>query len=721
MGRDPSLTELGMFAVMWSEHCGYKYSRPVLSYFRQYKEAMEGAGLENAGLIDIGDGWAVTMKVESHNHPSAVEPYQGAATGVGGIIRDIFTMGARPIAALNSLRFGPITDGDAPPETVNRNRYLFRRVVAGVGGYGNCVGVPTVGGEVSFHPRYSGNPLVNAMCIGVVRTDEIATAGAAGIGNPVIYLGSATGKDGIHGATFASDALSEDSDAKRPNVQIGDPFAEKLLIEATLEALKTGAIVAIQDMGAAGLTCSTVEMSSKGGVGMEVDLDLVPARESDMSAYELMLSESQERMLAVAHQGREHEVIDVFRKWGVHAVVIGRVTDTGIVRVRRKGVVEAEVVAKQLTDLCPTYGGNPVEPEYHRDARAFSVDQISQVSASDALKALFASPTLASKRWVFQQFDQEVQTQTLRKPGAADAAVLHIRGTNKAISTKIDGNGRWVYFDPYVGGLLAVCEAARNVACTGAEPRAATDGLNFGNPQLPHVYWQFERSVRGIADACEALKTPVISGNVSFYNESEIGEVLPTPLIGMVGVMESSDFAVGMKLSGEGQLTLLSYPVDIGPQQGLGASDYLAEVHAIENGCPVAPDLAMERNLNLCLPALAAEGLVSAMHDVSEGGLLFSLAEMAIGEGITVRFDLPDGGPERTDAKLFGEWPGRVWVAHPAQHAQKVREIAGRFGLQANQCGTYERGPAILVGTQIQLDLEELQLAFESTIPQTMG
>ncbi|MCE9558212.1 MAG: phosphoribosylformylglycinamidine synthase subunit PurL [Armatimonadetes bacterium] len=447
--RVPTHTELGMFAVMWSEHCGYKFSRPVLARFKKYKEAMDGDGLENAGIVPIGGGLGITMKVESHNHPSAVEPYQGAATGVGGILRDIFTMGARPIACLNSLRFGPIVDGEASPEVVQRNRYLFRRVVAGIGGYGNCVGVPTVGGEVFFHPRYSGNPLVNAMAVGILKLDEVTTAGAAGIGNPVIYLGSSTGKDGIHGATFASDTLGEDNEAKRPNVQIGDPFAEKLLIEATLEALKTGAVVAIQDMGAAGLTCSTIEMSSKGGVGMDVNLDLVPAREDGMTGYELMLSESQERMLAVAHLGREHEVIDVFKKWGIHAVVIGTVTNTGVVKITRNGIVEAEVNPKLLTDHCPTYRVESEIPDYYFDATEFEIASVKESDPVEALKKIVASPNIASKRWVFQQYDQEVQTQTAVLPGQGDAAVLALRGTQKAISLSIDGNGRQVYFDPY--------------------------------------------------------------------------------------------------------------------------------------------------------------------------------------------------------------------------------------------------------------------------------
>ena len=476
--REPNHTELGMFAVMWSEHCGYKYSRPVLALFAKYKAALEGDGFENAGIVDIGDGLGVTMKIESHNHPSAVEPYQGAATGVGGIIRDILTMGARPIASLNSLRFGPIRDGEGEPETVARNRYLFEHVVAGIAGYGNCVGVPTIGGEVAFHPRYSGNPLVNAMCVGLLNLDEVTTAAAAGDGNPVLYIGSATGKDGIHGATFASDALDEDSDAKRPNVQIGDPFAEKLLIESTLEALQTGSIVAIQDMGAAGLTCSTIEMSSKGNVGMHINLDQVPMRETDMTGYELMLSESQERMLAVAHRGREEEALAVFRKWGLKAEVIGYVKENGNTMVYRHGKLEADLPAHLLTDECPTYTPQAAVPDYFVAASNFEMSKVPQAPLEAALLCLLASPNICSKRWVFQQYDQHVQTQTILSSGDAGAGVLHPRGTRRGLSLSVDGNSRHIFLDPFVGGQRAVVEAARNVACTGAIPCAITDGLN---------------------------------------------------------------------------------------------------------------------------------------------------------------------------------------------------------------------------------------------------
>jgi len=719
-GREPSLTELGMFAVMWSEHCGYKYSRPVLSAFKKYKEAMEGEGLENAGIVDIGDGLGVTMKVESHNHPSAVEPYQGAATGVGGIIRDILTMGARPIASLNSLRFGPIQHGHSADPTVERNRYLLEHVVAGIAGYGNCVGVPTVAGEVGFHPRYSGNPLVNAMCVGILRLDEVTTAAAQGVDNPVIYLGSPTGRDGIHGATFASEALDEESDAKRPNVQIGDPFAEKLLIEATLEALQTGAIVAIQDMGAAGLTCSTVEMASKGGVGMNVDLDLVPMREQDMSAYELMLSESQERMLAVAEKGREGEVLAVFRKWGLKAEVIGHVTDDGVVTVTRHGEVEASVNPKLLTDECPVYFMEATEPQYFRNAGRFDPTTLPPKDLKTSLLILLASPEIASKRWIYEQYDQQVQTQTVLTPGKSDAAVLAPRGTQKGLAVKIDGNARYTYLHPYRGGLLATAEAARNVACTGAKPVAATDGLNFGSPEEPHVYWQFKEAVQGIADAAEALGTPVISGNVSFYNQSELGEVLPTPLIGTLGVLENVSDALTMAPRGSGKLALVEVPIDNPEQLGLGASAYLAYVHGIEDGWPVAPDLAGERRLAEFLVSAASKKAIVSAHDLSDGGLGVALGEIAL-QGTKLEVEVSGDVPE---AVLYGEVPGRVLVGIPDVQDNRAggHDLAGeleRLNLRFNIVGSYVPGEglSISMGTEkTSWSRSELELAYEGTI-----
>ncbi|MCW5944109.1 MAG: phosphoribosylformylglycinamidine synthase subunit PurL [Fimbriimonadaceae bacterium] len=723
LGREPTLTEVGMFAVMWSEHCGYKYSRPVLAFFKKYKEAMEGSGLENAGVVEIGDGLGVTMKVESHNHPSAVEPYQGAATGVGGIIRDILTMGARPIAGLNSLRFGPIRDGEDDPAVVRRNRFLFEGVVAGIAGYGNCVGVPTVGGEVFFHARFSGNPLVNAMCVGLLECDKVTTAAASGVGNPVIYLGSATGKDGIHGATFASDSLGEDNEAKRPNVQIGDPFAEKQVIEATLEALGTGAIVAIQDMGAAGLTCSTTEMASKGSVGMDVDLDLVPMRERDMTAYELMLSESQERMLAVAHLGREQEVLDVFHKWGLPAVVIGRVTDDGLVTIRRHGKIEAQVNPKVLTDECPVYETPWEEPAYFNVARSFDIGKVPVADPQESLLRLLACPNIASKRWVYRQYDSEVQTQTSVGCGAADAAVLAPRGTLKGLALAIDGNGLKTYLDPFVGGQLAVVEAARNVACTGARPVAATDGLNFGNPEKPHVFWQFHEAVRGIAEACETMETPVVSGNVSFYNQSDLGEVLPTPMIGMLGVLESAERRVGMGPLTDGALLMLvSTPLNVVPQSGLGASAYLAEIHGIENGVPVPPNVPAEHRLCRFLEKTIGDGWVEAAHDVSDGGLAVCLSEMAMASGGGLNVSLDSG--DRLDAALFGEFPGWVVVVVPPARAVETAQLAERMALSATLIGAFDAGSANLTiacgDATIRVPVSSLRERYEHAIPAAM-
>lgn len=729
LGRHPSLTECGMLAVMWSEHCGYKYSRPILAYFKKYKEAMEGAGLENAGIIPLDGNLGIAMKVESHNHPSAVAPYQGAATGVGGIIRDIFTMGARPIASLNSLRFGPIRDGEADPETLRRNKEIFEGVVAGIAGYGNCVGVPTVGGEVSFHPRYSGNPLVNAMSVGLVDLDDIATAGAYGVGNPVIYLGSATGKDGIHGATFASTELDEEGEDKRPNVQIGDPFAEKVLIEATLEALKTGAIAAIQDMGAAGLTCSTIEMSAKGDVGMDVNLDLVPAREENMSGYELMLSESQERMLCVAHKGREQEVIDVFKKWGTHAVVIGYVTEGEEVIIRRNGVVEAQLPAKLLADECPTYTQDLIEPESYRQNLAWQPDSLPTQDLNEALLKLAAAPTLASKRWVYRQYDQQVQTQSVVLPGQADAAVLAPRGTDKGIALAIDGNGVWTDQDPYVGGLLAVVESARNVACTGARPAGVTDGLNFGSPQNLHVYWQFERAVKGIADAAEALGTPVISGNVSFYNERSDGGILPSPMIGMAGILDKAEDRLTMAFpQHECLIFLVSCGADFAHQQGLGASSYLLEVLGKQEGTPVQPNLEGEKLLHGFLADCARDHLVLAAHDVSEGGTVFALSEMCIAgkTGCRVQLDADAFQSARlNEAAAFGEVPGFVILAVAKEREEALRgavpaglklELLGQTTPEAKRLMVERNGKSL-----ISVSIDELFRSYEEAIPSVMA
>ncbi len=688
LGRAPTLTELGMFAVMWSEHCGYKYSRPVLAAFSEYKRSIEGSGLENAGVVDLGDGYGVTMKVESHNHPSAVEPYQGAATGVGGIVRDILTMGARPIALLNSLRFGPIRDGEAEPAVVARNRHLLDRVVAGIAGYGNCVGIPTVGGEVSFHPLYSGNPLVNAMCVGVLPTAAVTTAAASGVGNPVIYLGSATGRDGIHGATFASEALDEDADARRPNVQIGDPFAEKGLIEATLEALETGAIVAIQDMGAAGLTCSTIEMASSGRVGMNVNLDLVPTREP-MEATDLMLSESQERMLCVAHAGREEEVLSVFRKWELPAVVIGRVTAEPLVVVTRHGETVARLDPRHLTDECPVYASEAEPPASFHAAARFDPAALPATDLHADLLTLLASPDVASKAPVFTQYDRHVMTGTVVDAGRGDAAVIAPDGTTQALALSLDGNARWTAAHPRRGGRLALAEAARNVACTGARPIAATDGLNFGDPTRPEVFWAFREAVYGLAEAAETLGTPVISGNVSLYNRSDLGEIPPTPMVGMLGVLPNPERACSaVPLAGD-DLVLLIGVHGAAEHAGIGASLYLREVHGREDGYPVDVRLDAELTLHRVLETLAGEGARLALHDLSDGGLAVALAEMAILGGIGGDFALPLG------LHPFAEHPSRALVA--TRDPAAAIGLAERSGLAAFRLGTFG-GDALAFG-----------------------
>ena len=741
LGREPTVTELGMFAVMWSEHCGYKYSRPVLALFKTYKEAQESGALENAGVVPLDENLGIVFKVESHNHPSAVEPFQGAATGVGGILRDIFTMGARPIANLNSLRFGPLED--------SRNRYLFEHVVAGISHYGNAVGVPTVAGEVYFHPCYSANPLVNAMAVGVVELKKVASAAAKGIGNPVIYVGSATGKDGIHGATFASVELGPDSESKRPNVQMGDPFLEKLLIEATLEALASGYVVGIQDMGAAGLTCSTCETSSKAGNGMEIDVRKVPLREADMTPYEIMLSESQERMLCIAQAGTEQRVMDIFKKWGLNASVIGRVTDDGLVRVKDNGVVVAEVPAKALTDECPTYHLETEEPAYIKELQAFNFETLGEpfveteenaefvatmrefkarqdfarqhdrpiknsspfqalieekiaegrsafrnvagMSYEEVLLKLLDSPSIASKEWVTEQYDSMVQTQTVAMPGS-DAAVLRIRGTQKGIAVKLDGNGRYGYLDPFVGGQIAVVEAARNVACTGARPVAVTDNLNFANPEKPTGFWQFRRSVEGIASATEALGTPVISGNVSFYNETPDGPIFPTPTIGMLGILDDVNrrCQAAFREDGEGDSIILLTAYD-DPTGGLGGSEYLSLIHGIEAGVPPLVDLQGEQKLQTLLLECIGESLFSACHDVSDGGLAVCLAEMAIlsRQGALVLLNKQDFPDIKPFALLFGEAQGRVVVTlRTEKQIAKLKQRAEEMGIKFAWIGT---------------------------------
>lgn len=711
LGREPNITEIGMYAVMWSEHCGYKYSRPVLRLFKKYQEAMDTGAVENAGVVDIGDNVGVVMKMESHNHPSAVEPFQGAATGVGGILRDIFTMGARPIANLNSLRFGPI-DNDA------RTRYLFKGVVAGISHYGNCVGVPTVGGEVYFHQSYAGNPLVNAMSVGIVPMDKIATAGATGVGNPVLYVGSATGRDGIHGATFASVELGPDSESKRPNVQMGDPFVEKLLIEATLEALATGHIVGIQDMGAAGLTCSTCETAAKADNGMTIDIRKVPHREPGMTAYEVMLSESQERMLAIIDKGHEQEVAAVFHKWGLNAVVIGTVTDTGTVVIMDGEQKVAEVPAKSLTDDCPTYSLEAHRPAYLDVAHSHNLTQYDEIaSPNDALIKLLGSPTIASKRWVYDQYDSMVQTQTTVLPGAADAAVIRLRDGGKAIALTTDCNSRHCYLDPYVGAMAAVAEAARNLACVGAMPLAVTDCLNFANPEKPDNFWQFKTAVQGLADACEAMNTPVISGNVSFYNETPEQAIFPTPTIGMIGLIENPEQHTTMSFKNTGDVifsVLLGEPT-------LGGSEYLSVIHGVESGAPPKVDLVLERKLGDFLRAAIGATLVKSAHDLSDGGFGVALAEGCISGSIGAILDLPSDYTSAT--RLFGESHASVILTSSAEHQGRLADLAITHDIALNAIGTVG-GLNLIIrsdgGRTIALPVSYMRNAFEGAIPNIM-
>jgi phosphoribosylformylglycinamidine synthase II len=637
LGREPNLTELGIFAVMWSEHCSYKSSRVHLRTLpTEGPQVLQGPG-ENAGAVDIGGGLAAVFKIESHNHPSFIEPYQGAATGVGGIIRDIFTMGARPIALLNSLRFG---DLDAPG-----TRRLLEGVVAGIAGYGNSIGIPTVGGEIAFEPAYAGNPLVNVFCLGIAKQSDIIKGVASGVGNAVYYVGAKTGRDGIHGATMASAEFDDKSAEKRPAVQVGDPFMEKLLLEACLEVMQTDALIGIQDMGAAGLTCSTTEMGSRGGAGVEIDVSLVPQRESGMTPYEIMLSESQERMLLVAKQGREAEVERIFEKWDLHASRIGQVTDDGMLRVKDRGVVVAEIPNRALTDEAPVYRRPMSEPDYLRDAQQLDLDSLGQRSAkafalhadadavarrlqlSDqnaALLALLGSPTIASKKWIYRQYDHMVRTNTINLPGLG-AGVVRIKGTERALAMSVDGNGRYCYLDPYRGAMLAVAEAARNVACSGAHPLAATNCLNFGNPERPGIMWQFARAVEGIGAACRALDVPITGGNVSLYNETDGKAIYPTPTIGVVGLLEHADRVVSRRFQESGDAILM-----LGEGSGeLGGSEYLKVVHDLVRGMPPALDLDAERAVQRLLVTLADERLLRSAHDCSDGGAAVTIAECA--------------------------------------------------------------------------------------------
>jgi len=731
LGREPNITELGIFSVMWSEHCSYKNSRPELKKFpTSGANILVRAGEENAGIIDIGDGWAVAFKIESHNHPSAVEPFQGAATGVGGIMRDIFTMGARPIAVLNPLRFGPIEEngrarplgapnGDTGRDACATNKRLFAGVVAGIAHYGNCLGVPTVGGEVCFDASYNGNPLVNVLGVGVIRHDQIKRGKATGIGNPVFYVGSATGRDGLAGAAFASRELTEASQEDRPAVQVGDPFMEKLLIEACLEAIRTpGLVVGIQDMGAAGLTCSTCETASRGGTGIEIDLAKVPMRETGMTPYEVMLSESQERMLIICKRGREADLRKIFEKWDLHASEIGKVTDDGIMRVKFHGEVVAEIPAKQLAEDAPIYYREAKEPSYIKRVRSWSLEDLPEPrNYQEILPRLLASPTIASKNWVWRQYDHMVQHGTAVLPGS-DAAVLRINlrrpdlgiatvgrqspavasgngensaagdsratVTEKFIAFSTDCNATYCYLDPNTGGKAAAVEAARNLACSGARAVAVTDNLNFGNPMKPEVFWQLRGSVEGIAEACRALGTPVIGGNVSLYNESPAGAVDPTPVVGMMGIIDDAKHITTQWFKDSGDaIVLLGEPAEDTDSHGLGGSEYLKRIHRLKVGEPPRVDLKEAKLLHDTLLEMIRAGLVRSAHDCSEGGLAVALAECCISNPTIARgngfvgatIDL-NSFEERLDGLLFGETQSRIIVSCRQENLAQLRAIA---------------------------------------------
>ncbi|MBV9608855.1 MAG: phosphoribosylformylglycinamidine synthase subunit PurL [Acidobacteria bacterium] len=689
LGREPTITELGIFSVMWSEHCSYKSSRIHLKRLpTRSRRVVQGPG-ENAGIIDIGDGWACAFKIESHNHPSFIEPFQGAATGVGGILRDIFTMGARPVAVMDSLRFGPIT-GSANDRNVHRNHSILEGVVAGIASYGNCFGVPNLGGETKIEPCYSQNPLVNAFALGLVRRDEIYYARAGGEGNPVIYVGAKTGRDGIHGATMASEEFSEQSEQKRPNVQVGDPFLEKLLLEACLEAMKTGAVIGIQDMGAAGLTCSTCEMGARGGVGIEIELDRVPQRETGMTAYEIMLSESQERMLLVAAKGREREVFSIFEKWGLDAVAVGRVTLDAKMRVLQHGEVVAEIPNQALTDDAPLYR-RPLErwePPVARE-KPEGVRLGEQRDLTSDFRRLLASPNICSKRWVHEQYDSMVQINTVEGPGL-EAGVIRVKGTSRGLAMSLDGNSRWCYLDPYLGAQHAVAEAARKVACTGATPVAATNCLNFGNPEKPHSMWQFSQVIDGITRACEELETPITGGNVSFYNET-LGEgIYPTPVLGVVGVIEDVRHAASCDFKHPGRTLILlsgSEPGDLTDAEAeFGSSEYAKEILGELWGFPPALQLEKEAALQKAVIEIIGAGLAESVHDCSDGGLAVAAAESAFPHDAGFKLELKSGDLP-AEFVLFGEDASRVLISCAGENVGRIQEVAVTYGLTADVVG----------------------------------
>ncbi len=722
LGRAPNRVELGLFGAMWSEHCGYKNSRPLLKRFpTSGPRVLLKAGAENAGAVDIGDGLAVVMKIESHNHPSAVEPYQGAATGVGGIVRDIFTMGARPIALLDSLRFGPLSEP--------RNRYLFQGIVGGVGGYGNCLGIPTVGGEIYFDASYSGNPLVNAMCVGLIDAGKLIPARASGAGNPVLLVGASTGRDGIHGATFASVELDEASEERRPAVQVGNPFTEKLLMEACLELRDKGWIVGMQDLGAAGLTSSTVESAHKGGAGIDLDVLKAPRRETGMTPYEMMLSESQERMLVIAKAGHEDAVRQLFERWGLHSEVIGHVMDERVIRVREGEQVVAEVPTALLTDEVPSYVREGVAPAelaelWRFDSATLAADL---PAPAEALVRLLASPDLCSRESVYRTYDTMVGTNTRVGPGS-DAAVLRVRDeqdrdTGKSIAVCTDGNGRLTYLDPFNGGALAVAEAARNVVCSGAVPLALTNCLNFGNPEKPEIYYQLAQAIDGMAAAARALETPVISGNVSLYNESFGQAIYPTPVVGMVGLIERGT-PTPSAFQTEGDVVALLGDWSADPAD-LGGSTYLAALRGIVAGRPPQLDLERESAVQQLTLALISAGLIRSAHDCSDGGLAVALAECCAWSGRGLRGEAAlasgvTGDTLATNALLFGEAPSRIVVSVPVERWDEVALLAQDAGVTATRLGTVDGDRLILPGL-LDVQITELHDAWHHGLTRILG
>ncbi|WP_419871345.1 phosphoribosylformylglycinamidine synthase subunit PurL [Candidatus Pristimantibacillus sp. PTI5] len=706
LGRQPNYTEIGVFSVMWSEHCSYKNSKPILKKFPiTGPRVLMGPG-EGAGIVDIGDNQAVVFKIESHNHPSAVEPFQGAATGVGGIIRDIFSMGARPIALLNSLRFGRLEN--------ERVKYLFEHVVSGIAGYGNCIGIPTVAGEVMFDESYEGNPLVNAMCVGLIDHDKIQRGVAKGVGNPVFYVGPATGRDGIHGATFASVELSEESEEKRTAVQVGDPFMEKLVMEATLELIDSGIVLGIQDMGAAGLTCSSAEMASKAGNGLELYLDEVPQRETGMTPYEMMLSESQERMLFVVEPQHEAQAKEIFDRWGIICAKVGKVTDDGRLRLFHQGQEVADMPVKALVDECPVYDKPSKEPAYFSENAAVDTAAYEEVTdLTGALEKVLASPTVASKEWVYNQYDYMVRTSTAVQPGS-DAAVVTIRGTRKALAMTTDCNGRYVYLDPEVGGRIAVAEAARNIVCSGAEPLAVTDNLNFGNPEKPEVFWQLEKSADGMSEACVVLNTPVIGGNVSLYNENAKGAIYPTPVIGMVGLVHDIDHITTQGFKAEGDVIIL-----VGETKAeLGGSELQYVLQGAAAGRPPEIDLATEKKVLDAVLGAIQKGLVASAHDLSEGGIAVAVAESCISGRLGAEVALTS--ELRADHLLFSESQSRILLSAKPEQAAALQAWLSEQGVVHAQIGTV-KGSGLTISVNgkagIQAPVQQLEKVWKDAIP----